>query len=133
VSKNLPKVLLFCATVALTTYQPRPLVADDELSLQVMPNVGVAPAALRVRAIVVPDSRNREIELTADSGNFYESSRRELDGEFAPKISELTLRDLPIGDYDIVVRLFDEDGGVRAVARHTVLVVGTNSGRTLAN
>jgi hypothetical protein len=133
VSRKLGKVFLFCAAVALVMHQPRPLAADSELALQVRPNVGVAPAWLRVRATVAPDARNRAIELTADSGNFYESSRRELDGQYAPKISELTLRDLPIGDYEIVVRVFDEDGGVRAVARHTVLVVGTNAGRALAN
>ena len=60
--------------VGLLVASAGPLGADARLSMKVSPPVALAPANLTMRAIIVPDSRNRMLQITAESGDYYRSS-----------------------------------------------------------
>lgn len=72
--------------------------------------MSVAPAVVRIRAIVTPDAANRALQIVAESGAYYRSSMVPLDGANAAAITEMTLKNLPGGDYDVTVVLVDADG-----------------------
>ena len=93
----------------------------DKLLLQVSPAVGIAPAYVVVRAIVEHNSHNRGLEIVADSEAFYRRTVLDLDGEQAPKVNELQLKDIPGGDYEITATLFDSHGE-RTTVRRTLMI-----------
>ncbi len=83
---------------------------EDRLRIDVSPRMSVAPAVIRIRAIVTPDATNRALQIVAESGSYYRSSMVPLDGANAAAITEMTLKNLPGGDYDVMVVLVDADG-----------------------
>lgn len=83
---------------------------EDRLRIQVSPRMSIAPAMVRVRAIVTPDAANRALQIVAESGAYYRSSLVPLDGANAAAITEMTFKNLPGGDYDVTVVLVDADG-----------------------
>jgi hypothetical protein len=83
---------------------------EDRLRIDVFPRMSVAPAVVRIRAIVTPDAANRALQIVAESGAYYRSSMVPLDGANAAAITEMTLKNLPGGDYDVTVVLVDADG-----------------------
>ena len=83
---------------------------EDRLRIEVSPRMSVAPAMVRIRAIVTPDAANRALQIVAESGAYYRSSLVPLDGANAAAITEMTLKNLPGGDYEVVVVLVDADG-----------------------
>ena len=109
--------------IALPLAQMRLSAAGGALALHVTPTAAVGQASIRLRVLVEHDAMNRLLELTADSGDFYEASAIQLDGKDAPKINEVVFRDMPQGTYEIVVRLLDPSGRVRAMARSTVVIM----------
>ncbi|HUK33461.1 MAG TPA: hypothetical protein VLV86_06110 [Vicinamibacterales bacterium] len=118
----------FAATVLLTAGQTRyPVHAAEKLDLRVSPTVSMAPASVIVRAIVEHDANNRELEIVADSSDFYRRSVVDLDGEQAPKLTELKLIDIPSGEYEITATLYLADG-TKTRARRSVMVVSQNIG-----
>jgi len=100
--------------------------ALEKLQLQVSPAVSMAPASVMVRTIIAPDAENRQLEIVADSENFYRRSVVDLDGETAPKVNELRLLDIPGGEYEVTASLYDSRGG-RSTVRRTIMV--TSVGR----
>ena len=82
----------------------------------------MAPASVIVRATVEHDADNRMLEFVADSDSFYRRSVIELDGEQAPKVNELRLIDIPGGEYEVTVTLFDAHGS-RTVVRRSLTVM----------
>jgi len=100
--------------------------AAERLKLQVTPAVAIAPAWVRIRALVEHDAENRAIEIVADSEHFFRRSVVQLDGEAAPKVNELLIKDAPGGFYDITVTLFDARGS-RAVAHQSLQIVGSGA------
>ena len=95
--------------------------ALEKLQLQVNPSVSMAPASVMVRAIITPDHENRQLEIVADSENFYRRSVVDLDGESAPKVNELRLLDIPGGEYEVTAILYDSKG-VRSSVHRTLMV-----------
>ena len=83
---------------------------EDRLRIEVFPRMSIAPAMVRIRAIVTPDAANRALQIVAESGAYYRSSLVPLDGANAAAITEMTLKNLPGGDYDVTVVLVDADG-----------------------
>ena len=59
--------------------------AGERLTVAVSPLQSFAPSNLIVRVGVAPDDANRALEITADSGEYYRSSRIQLDGKDAPR------------------------------------------------
>ena len=96
--------------------------AAAKLSLRVSPAVGTAPGYVTVTATVPPNADNRVLEIAADSGSFYRSSEIQLEGERAPLITQVTLKNLPGGEYTIVVVLRDA-AGHRTVAQSMVVIL----------
>src|SRR3954469_23163 len=116
------RIAILLATLVLAPFSSAD--ARDVLALQVSPRTAMGPTSIRVRAVVEHDSTNRMLEVSADSGGVYQSSAIELDGDEAARINEVVFRDMPQGEYEIVVRLLDSSGRVRAMARSTVTIAG---------
>lgn len=115
--------------VGLLIASPGPLGANARLSMKVSPAVAFAPANLTTRATVVPDSRNRILQVTAESDNYYRSSDIQLDGERAPRTTLVYFRSVPGGVYQVSALLKGEGGEELAFAQYDVTVV--ESGVTL--
>lgn len=96
--------------------------ATEKLALRVTPNVSNAPSTVRIIATVTPNAANRILSIQADSGTFYRSSEVQLEGDRAPLVTELSLKNLPSGEYTVVAELRDNMGG-RTFVRRTVLVL----------
>jgi hypothetical protein len=95
----------------------------NRLDIRVTPAVAIAPANLRVRATIEANRSNRAIEIIAESDSFYRSSEIPLDGERAPRTTQLEFRGLPGGVY-AVRAVLKGASGVLALARQEVNVVG---------
>ena len=96
--------------------------AAEKLELHVSPAVSMAPASVIVRATVEHNSDNRELEIVADSSEFYRRSVVELDGEQAPKTTELRLLDIPGGEYEVTATLLTAQG-TRTTVRKSIMVM----------
>jgi hypothetical protein len=99
-------------------------IALEKLQLQVSPAISIAPASVMIRVIVEHDSENRQLEIVADSSDFYRRTVMDLDGAQAPKVNELRLHAIPGGEYDISAILYDAHGG-HTVMRRSLTVVRT--------
>ena len=115
--------------VGLLIASAGPLGADAPLSIKVSPTVAFAPANLTMRTTVVPDSRNRMLQIVAESADYYRSSDIQLDGERAPRTTLVDFRSVPGGMYQISASLRGAGGDELAFARYNVTVV--ESGGTL--
>src|SRR5262245_26795724 len=102
--------------------------ADEQLTVAVSPLQSFAPTNLTVRVHVSADDANRALEITVDSGEYYRSSRMQLDGNDAPRTITSELRSLPGGDYEVRVVLIDSTGHARAVANQHVRVIPAAGG-----
>jgi hypothetical protein len=96
--------------------------ATEKLALRVTPNVSSAPSTVNIKATVTPNAANRYLTIEADSGSFYRSSEVQLDGDRAPVVTEVFLKNLPSGEYTVAAELRDNMGG-RTIVRRTVLVL----------
>ena len=97
----------------------------SRLDIHVTPAVAMAPANLRVRATIEANRSNRAIEIIAESDDFYRSSEIPLDGDRAPRTTQLEFRGLPGGIYAVRAVLKGANGGVLALARQVINVVGS--------
>jgi hypothetical protein len=84
--------------------------AEKRLRIDVRPRFAMAPGSFRVRAIVAPAENNRALEVVADGDHYYRSSTIELDGANAATVTEMFMRNLPRGTYQMRVTLTDADG-----------------------
>jgi hypothetical protein len=108
--------------VLMLTTLPIAAREGNRLDIRVTPSVAIAPANLRVRATIEVNRSNRAVEIIAESDNFYRSSEIPLDGDKAPRTTQLEFRGLPGGDY-AVRAVLKGAGGVLANARQEVHVV----------
>jgi hypothetical protein len=98
----------------------------ERLTMAVSPAQSFAPTTLTVRVHLKPDAENRALEVVAESGNYYRSSRIQLDGNEAPQTIVVELRSLPGGDYEVSGALIDRSGRARASVRKQVIVLGSD-------
>lgn len=103
--------------------------AGETLTMKVSPAVAFAPATLIVRAMIEADSRNRAVEIIAESPGFYRASEIELDGDKAPRTSTFEFRNLPSGTYEVKAILRDASGQARAAVRSQVNVMPSGGDR----
>jgi hypothetical protein len=96
---------------------------DEQLRLAVSPAQSLAPSNLRIRVRVVPHADNRSLEIVAESGEFYRSSRISLEGERAPVTNMFEFRGLPGGEYLVSSVLTDSRGHRRAIAEQQIRVI----------
>jgi hypothetical protein len=124
---SVKRVLRFGVTaVAILTVGHTQGSALERLQLQVSPAVSIAPAYVVIRAMVEHNADNRELEIIADSDEFYRRAVVELDGESAPRVNELKLIGIPGGDYEVTATLYDSHGE-RTAARRSITVMSPNS------
>ena len=103
--------------------------AGERLTIAASPTQSFAPTNLMVRVRVTPDDANRALEVSADSGEYYRSSRIQLDGKDAPQTITMEFQGLPGGAYQIRGALIDSAGHARAFARQQVTVLPSAGGR----
>ena len=96
--------------------------ATEKLALRVTPNVSSAPSTVTTNATVEPNAANRILTIEADSGSFYRSSQVQLEGDRAPLVTQVFLKNLPSGEYTVAAELLDNMGG-RTIVRRTVIVL----------
>ncbi len=109
--------------VGLLVASAGPLGADARLSMKVSPAVAFAPANLTMRATVVPDSKNRMLQIIAESDDYYRSSEIQLDGDRAPRTTLVYFKSVPGGVYQVSALLKGERGEELAFAQYDVNVV----------
>jgi hypothetical protein len=95
----------------------------EAVRIRVSPHTAFAPADVFVQVIVEPHADNRLLAVTADSGGFFQSSERQLEGEGGPKVSQFRFRGLPGGEYEVRARILGYDGRQRGVARNLITIV----------
>lgn len=118
----MPARLWLAALTALGCVASGDVAADERLAVKVTPNVSSAPSTVTVHATVARDAGNRWLHIEADSGAFYRSSAVQLDGDKAPLITEVHLKNLPSGEYTVAARL-RTDTGIATTVRRTVIVL----------
>jgi len=111
--------------VALLLLSSLSIHANGPLTMDVSPMQSLAPTNLRFRVHVEPDAGNRALEVVAESGGYYRSSRVQLDGAEAPRTIWLEMRNLPGGNYDVRGNLIDSAGHKRTAVRTRVIVIGS--------
>ena len=121
------RLTLTAATLAALLLTANSTTAIEKLTLRVSPNVSSAPSTVIVKATVTRDAGNRSLFIEAESGAFYRSSEVQLDGDKAPLITEIQLKNLPGGEYTVKAVLRDNAGDETTV-RRTALVL-SNLGR----
>jgi hypothetical protein len=87
-----------------------PTRAGERLDLRVSPTVAFEPATVTVRATITADDDHRAIEVIAESDDYYRSSFIQLDGERAPRTTEIAFRGLPSGQYTVRAIVFGSRG-----------------------
>ncbi|HEY7289731.1 MAG TPA: hypothetical protein VH583_07835 [Vicinamibacterales bacterium] len=87
----------------------------------VRPKVTTAPATVRVTVRLERTSHDRSLTVAIDSGTFYRSSSRSLEGDREPRVHEFEFIDLPPGSYDVTC-LVQTDNGENPTERSTVFV-----------
>jgi len=97
--------------------------ASEPLSMAVSPAQSFAPTILAIRVHVDPDPDDRALEVVAESGVYYRSSRIQLDGTEAPRTISLEFRNVPGGEYDVSGVLLNSSGHERAVVRKHASVI----------
>jgi len=115
-----------CALIMTTTTVAG---TKESLSMQVSPAMSFAPANLMIRAKVEPDAANREMEVIAQSDDFYRSSAIQLEGDRAPRTVTFEFRSLPSGEYQVTAVVVGIDGQQRALARSSVHVIESGASR----
>jgi hypothetical protein len=101
-----------------------PTGADERVGVRVSPSVAFAPADLSVRATVEADEDNRQVEIVAESADFYRSSQIQLDGNQAPRTTYVSFRSLPGGRYSIRVVVRGSRGQVLGFTEKFATIVG---------
>jgi len=102
--------------------------AGNSLSLRVSPRISTAPGYVLVTATVERHPDNRTLEIAANSPDFFRSSVIPLDGDHAPRITQMTLKNLPGGEYSVVVVLH-RSTGEQTEQHRTVMVMSSAANR----
>ena len=110
--------VVLCACMTAGT----PLPGGQVVTIRVSPAMARQPASIKIIATVEPDSRNRTLEITAQSARYATGSQMQLDGLQAQRVWEIQFRDVPQGDYDVVATVIGT-GGRRATASRVVVVM----------
>jgi hypothetical protein len=97
-------------------------------NIRVTPATSLEPARVSVEVAVERHADNRLLTVVVDSGSYYWSSERQLDGQDAPYLSVFTCRELPAGEYAVQASVVAANGRVRATARNRIIVMSRTPG-----
>jgi len=123
-----PRPSYTSASAARTAKAPRVTAATavklaEPLTLQITPRFSNAPAFVRSRVHVAPNTENRLLRLSVDSERYYRSSDIQLDGDLAAESHWLDWKSLPAGRYEFVATVIGPTGP-RVQRRMTFEVLG---------
>jgi len=104
-----------------------PATPADELTLRMTPRIVSAPGYLRSLIRVSPNNANRVLRVEIDSDNYYRSSDIPLEGASAPMSHFVDWKQVPAGNYDLIVSVLGTSGDARAVRRLNFQVVGISN------
>jgi hypothetical protein len=94
-------------------------------NIRVTPAMSLEPANVLLQVVVERHADNRLLTVTVDSGAFYWSSERQLEGQDGPYLSVFTCRELPAGEYEVHASIIGSDGKVRGTASNRIVVMST--------
>jgi hypothetical protein len=97
-------------------------------NIRVTPATSLEPANVAVEVAVERHADNRLLTVVVDSGKFYWSSERQLEGQDGPYLSVFTCRELPAGEYVVHASVVAANGRVRATARNRIIVTSRMPG-----
>ena len=97
-------------------------------NIRVTPATSFEPANVSVQVAVERHADNRLLTIVVDSGGFYWSSERQLEGQDGPYLSVFNCRELPAGEYAVRAAVVGADGHVRATANNRLVVVSRTPG-----
>ncbi len=84
--------------------------AGEPVRVRVVPAFALNPADVIVETVIEPDARNRGVEVTVDSPNFFATSTVTLEGDRAPRLRTTHFRQLPAGSYEVSATLVQDNG-----------------------
>ena len=96
--------------VALLAVMSLGVHAAEPIRVRVVPAFALNPADVIVETVIEPDVRNRGVEITVDSANFFTTSTVTLEGDRAPRVRTSRFRQLPAGNYEVSATLVQESG-----------------------
>jgi len=97
-------------------------------NIRVTPATSFEPANVAVQVAVERHADNRLLTIVIDSGGFYWSSERQLEGQDGPYLSVFNCRELPAGEYAVRASVVGADGHVRATANNRIVVMSRTPG-----
>jgi hypothetical protein len=98
----------------------------EELTLRITPRFVSAPGFLRSLIRVAPHADNRLMRVEIDSAGYYRSSEIQLDGASAPMSHFMDWKEVPAGNYDLIVTVMGTTGP-RVVRHLTFQVLGLSN------
>ena len=117
--------LLFSCTLLVLAAPP--LDGGQALRVRVAPAIAPEPAIVMVTATVEADARNRILEISASSENYFRSSQVQLEGRDARRVFDFEFHDIPQGRYEVIGTVTGTDG--RRVEVTRVFMVLSRPGR----
>jgi hypothetical protein len=108
------KALLSLVLLAIATAPPA--AADEPVKIAVSPMHSFAPSLMRIRVRVEPNAANRMLQIIVDSEDFYRRTDMQLDGDQSAAMTQMELRSLPGGEYEVRAVVIDVAGHARASA-----------------
>lgn len=118
---------LAIAASAIVTFAGMQAYAGEHLKVEVSPMRSFAPSTLTVRVTVPPTRENRQLEIVADSENFYRSSIVQLEGTEGPPVVSVEFRAVPGGDYTVAAIVRDGSGHELGQEHREVTVVASGA------
>lgn len=97
-------------------------------NIRITPATSLEPANVSVEVAVERHADNRLLTIVVDSGSYYWSSERQLEGHEGPYLSVFNCRELPAGEYAVRATIVAADGRVRATARNRIIVMSRTPG-----
>ena len=126
--------ILLCAYIALLLAAP-PLLQAASPAVQLaggqvhktvaaVPALVVdAPGDVEFSIQISPTIRTYELRVFAESESYYRSTRIGLDGLDSAPVHRFTWRSFPVGEYQVVGMLVDDDGAEEIIVRSALKVV----------
>jgi len=110
---RMPRSTARLSVIALLALVSLGVHAGEPVRVRVVPAFALNPADVIVETVIEPDVRNRGVEITVDSANFFATSTVTLEGDRAPRVRTTHFRQLPAGSYEVSATLV-QDGGPRS-------------------
>ena len=114
-------VLAAAGVHAATTTTQRPAAAQPPAPQPTL--LVAAPGEVEISILIQPTEHSRELRIFADSGSYYRSTSIGLRGVDSEPLHSFIWRGFPVGDYEVVGVLLDDDGQEELVVQAAMRVI----------